>query len=300
MNYRVFLDEVAAMNAARRAESLNEDLGLEGLSEEKLKRKLYAARLQQHSLREGTLERTKNDAIIEQITIRLEEGGPHTFVNVATSNKAIKGAEAALAAHPDMLPGPKSGYKTLITVHKKHLAKNTTPVAESEDLDEAANHTIEAQGIRGMEATPWRKTFKDADHLNTWAEKNDSVEVHGQRDIVPAQNVSVTEVRAAVTKKDDKITSWKYEGDWKKSKPKKNSDGTIQKPESRVKELSHANRKDIIGEDTSHTEKAAMAHAAYIQAVRAGNGVMAAEYLRRHSAHKAAAAQARAKMAVTK
>lgn len=55
---------------------------------------------------------------------------------------------------------------------------------EVEHLDEAPNgHTIEAHGIKGTKGTPWRKTFKNHDHLNDWAEKNDSVEVHGTRDL---------------------------------------------------------------------------------------------------------------------
>lgn len=55
---------------------------------------------------------------------------------------------------------------------------------EEVDLDEAAQgHTIEAQGIRGMKGTPWRKTFKSHEHLSDWADKNDSVEVHATRDL---------------------------------------------------------------------------------------------------------------------
>jgi len=55
-------------------------------------------------------------------------------------------------------------------------------------LDEAAKgHTIEAHGIKGMKGTPWRKTFKHEDHLNDWVEKNDSVEVHGTRDLEQAK-----------------------------------------------------------------------------------------------------------------
>lgn len=55
---------------------------------------------------------------------------------------------------------------------------------EVEQIDEAPkDHTIEAHGIKGTKGTPWRKTFKHEDHLNDWAEKNDSVEVHGTRDL---------------------------------------------------------------------------------------------------------------------
>jgi hypothetical protein len=38
-----------------------------------------------------------------------------------------------------------------------------------------------------MKSTPWRKTFKNVDHLNKWAEANDSVEIHGTRDLEQAK-----------------------------------------------------------------------------------------------------------------
>lgn len=40
---------------------------------------------------------------------------------------------------------------------------------------------IEAHGVKGMNSTPWRKTFPSAEHLNKWAEKN-SAEVHATRE----------------------------------------------------------------------------------------------------------------------
>ena len=70
--------------------------------------------------------------------------------------------------------------------------KTTVFVKESEELDEAAGHTIEAHGIRGMKGTPWRKTFKSHDHLSDWADKNDSVEVHGTRDLENAKTKKTT------------------------------------------------------------------------------------------------------------
>jgi hypothetical protein len=65
-------------------------------------------------------------------------------------------------------------------------AYQKTLTKEDFELDEAVTpkgHTIEAHGIKGMKGTPWRKTFKSHDHLSDWAEKNDSVEVHGTRDL---------------------------------------------------------------------------------------------------------------------
>jgi len=62
-------------------------------------------------------------------------------------------------------------------------------VKEDTQMDEAAQgHTIEAHGVKGMKSTPWRKTFKHADHLNDWAEKNDA-EVHGTRDLEQSHKV---------------------------------------------------------------------------------------------------------------
>lgn len=63
--------------------------------------------------------------------------------------------------------------------HEKAMA-----LKEEVELDEEAKgHTIEAHGIKGTKGTPWRKTFKSHEHLHDWAEKNDSVEVHGTRDL---------------------------------------------------------------------------------------------------------------------
>ena len=39
---------------------------------------------------------------------------------------------------------------------------------------------IEAYGVKGTKSRPWRRTFKDADALIAWCEKNDA-EVYGQR-----------------------------------------------------------------------------------------------------------------------
>ena len=50
----------------------------------------------------------------------------------------------------------------------------------------AQGHTIEAHGVRGMDRRTWHKTFKNADHLNAWAEKYDA-EIHGTRDLEQAQ-----------------------------------------------------------------------------------------------------------------
>ena len=46
--------------------------------------------------------------------------------------------------------------------------------------------SIEAHGVKGMKSTPWQKTFKSAEALNAWVEKN-SAEVHGIREIHPEE-----------------------------------------------------------------------------------------------------------------
>ena len=41
---------------------------------------------------------------------------------------------------------------------------------------------IEANGVKGMKSTPWRKTFKSVEALIAWVEKNEA-EVHAVREI---------------------------------------------------------------------------------------------------------------------
>jgi hypothetical protein len=42
---------------------------------------------------------------------------------------------------------------------------------------------IEAYGVKGVKSRPWRRTFKDAEALLAWCEKNDA-EVYGTRHLV--------------------------------------------------------------------------------------------------------------------
>ena len=54
---------------------------------------------------------------------------------------------------------------------------------DKEEMEEGkAKHTIEAYGVKGMDSKQWRKTFKDADDLNQWLEKNDA-EMLGMREL---------------------------------------------------------------------------------------------------------------------
>lgn len=96
--------------------------------------------------------------------------------NAKTARYGLKSTE--ISKNKDML----DKYKELSAVHGGHI---------TEELDEALTpkgHTIEAYGVRGMKATPWRKTFKHYDHLAKWADENDSVEVHGTRDLDAAKH----------------------------------------------------------------------------------------------------------------
>ena len=100
------------------------------------------------------------------------------------------------------------------TVPKK-LKKDDPRVKFHKDtIKEAAQgHTIEAQGIRGMKGTAWRKTFKSYAHLAKWADANDSVEVHGTRDLEQTKKGNVSPAIKEV--KDEK--EYDYEGDMAKS-----------------------------------------------------------------------------------
>lgn len=74
----------------------------------------------------------------------------------------------------------------------------------NESLDEATDHTVEAHGIKGTKGTPWRKTFKSHEHLQDWAEKNDSIEIHGTRELEVAKkktNESLDEARMTAAMK---------------------------------------------------------------------------------------------------
>ena len=93
------------------------------------------------------------------------------------------------------LTANKAGDDEAVKTHQRKMQMIKTQMQklkqnEEADLNEAGipkNHTIEAHGIRGMKATPWRKTFKNHEHLSDWADKNDSVEVHATRDLEQAK-----------------------------------------------------------------------------------------------------------------
>jgi len=118
-------------------------------------------------------------------------------------------------------PGIKSGYEVSrrfkgvksatkrISDNNYGVQKNRTTNEEVELEEAAQGHTIEAHGIRGMKSTPWRKTFKSHEHLSDWADKNDSVEVHGTRDLEQAKKGNLSP--AIKEAKDER--EYGYEGD---------------------------------------------------------------------------------------
>lgn len=70
--------------------------------------------------------------------------------------------------------------KSINAVPQMPAVKEETELQEENGYPKG--HTIEAYGVKGMKSTSWRKSFKHADHLNDWAEKN-SAEVHGMREL---------------------------------------------------------------------------------------------------------------------
>lgn len=62
-------------------------------------------------------------------------------------------------------------------------SENTAMMVATDAQDPATTRgssRIEAYGTKGMNSRSWRRTFKDADALTAWCEKNDA-EVYGQR-----------------------------------------------------------------------------------------------------------------------
>lgn len=65
-----------------------------------------------------------------------------------------------------------------------HIEDETTTTTVAIERQDSASvkrsSRIEAYGVKGMNSRRWRRTFKDADSLVAWCEKNDA-EVYGQR-----------------------------------------------------------------------------------------------------------------------
>jgi len=95
------------------------------------------------------------------------------------------GVELRMAAH-DVKQGV-AGYRDRIALLKAAQAQGKLKEEIMNEANAPKGHTIEAYGTRGMKNIPWRKTFKHYDHLAKWADENDSVEVHGTRDLDQAK-----------------------------------------------------------------------------------------------------------------
>jgi len=123
--------------------------------------------------------------------------------------KEAKMSDADMAERERIVKGMKkniAGFKSKYGERAKEVMYATATkqaMKEESELEEAAKgHTIEAHGIKGMKGTPWRKTFKSVDHMNDWADKNDSVEVHGTRDLEKSSMKEESELEEAAQKVD--------------------------------------------------------------------------------------------------
>lgn len=61
----------------------------------------------------------------------------------------------------------------------KHKLK---PGTVKKSLEFVQKMPVEAHGVKGMQSKPWRKTFKNADAMNKWADKNQA-EIHATREV---------------------------------------------------------------------------------------------------------------------
>jgi hypothetical protein len=69
------------------------------------------------------------------------------------------------------------------TANTKNESAATTAATDGQDSANVKRSSrIEAYGVKGIKSRPWRRTFKDADALMAWCEKNDA-EVYGTRQV---------------------------------------------------------------------------------------------------------------------
>ena len=52
---------------------------------------------------------------------------------------------------------------------------------------------MEADGVKGVKSTPWRKIFKNVDALNAWCEKYDA-ECHATSEIKESMDEAIAQV----------------------------------------------------------------------------------------------------------
>ncbi len=123
----------------------------------------------------------------------LEEGSFKYHMDKAIAAHE-KGDDKKKAYHLENARTAKFAMKTADYAKNRELLDKHKQMSEEVVAEAAQGHTIEAQGIRGMKATPWRKTFKNHEHLEKWADANDSVEVHGTRDLEKAKKAVDEEI----------------------------------------------------------------------------------------------------------
>jgi len=85
-------------------------------------------------------------------------------------------AEKALRHAAQLHLDAASGFSYPAVAHRYRSQELTAKA----DKHKKANGPVEAHGVKGMNSTPWRKTFPSRSHYQKWLEKND-VEVHGER-----------------------------------------------------------------------------------------------------------------------
>jgi hypothetical protein len=93
-------------------------------------------------------------------------------------------ASSVVASRMPAARGPVPGQQT-VPSSATHVSEFRPGMKESvEPLNETApkGHTMEAYGVKGMNNTRWRKTFKSGEHAYDWAVKNDA-DIHGTRDL---------------------------------------------------------------------------------------------------------------------
>lgn len=121
-------------------------------------------------------------ATVHKEEVDLEEGTFKYHMDKAIAANT-RGDMKKKQYHLDNARTAKFAMKTADYAKNKELLDKHKEMSEEVVAEAAQGHTIEAQGIRGMKATPWRKTFKSHEHLTKWADANDSVEVHATRDL---------------------------------------------------------------------------------------------------------------------
>jgi len=109
---------------------------------------------------------------------------------------------------------------------EKSMSKGTTEAVKA--------MRVEAYGVKGMNSNPWRKTFKSAEALTKWAEKNDA-EIQGTRN----EEAGKPTVEAKKEKETTVKTSAKKKA-VKKASPKTGQRAAAKKPSGKPQIFGHS------------------------------------------------------------